>query len=165
MEPLFFNTQIVTLSAPSPTIGTALTSFESRTVIQGNTQIILDYAKTSFNVPAYKVKLSWNHAGESVTQIANTNLNPLSTITPFNSAATTFVFVPITTMAASSSTFLIYYENGVVYKFIVEFTVLAGNAIDLNLNVLDAQIGANGAANVFNLESVAKNITFSNVKY
>jgi len=116
-----FNNLTITLSAPASL--TTQTIYLS-TFIQGITKTTLNYNNLlPFNVNPYKIVLIWDNLQPSNTTIIlngiysapNGLTTPLSTLTPLNSAVSSYTYTPNqTNQLQTNAIYKIFFENGVI---------------------------------------------------
>ena len=157
-----FNTVIIPLSSPPPSVDT---TFTINTPIQGITKVYLDYKLINFAVKPFKIIINWPGRPPVVINdvyVYDSVLDPLSTFSPANSGLSYSVVAPkqITPTTFNAST-VVYYENGIKHTFNINLNSTSDNIIDLDLNILDIQNADEAFSTVFNLQSNSKNVVFN----
>jgi len=169
MQQLLFNpnTTVVTLSSP-PTLVSQ--NIYSSVILQGVTQVVLNYNQllSSFPYNPYKVILQW--PGSQQTVVNNVQVQsydnilsyPTFTFTSNLSAASSNLFTPNNVAPQyQQATVQVYYENGAVLNYYIGFTIYCDNIIDLDLNVLSVQNTYQQFGTVYNLQSNTQNTVYN----
>lgn len=165
-----FNTLSIPLSAPPP-LSTQIIYLSS--YIQGVTRAQIDYTKLFFSnnitfsaIKPFKVELVWGDGSETIvndTYVYDSINDPLSTFSPFNSAASYHVYVPKSPYTELNATFTIYYENGIKHYHQNTVYLLSDNTIDLNLGLTDLQFISDKEYNVYNFSSTKGGMLYNNI--
>lgn len=157
-----FNTTFVTLTSPTPLSSQVMSFYVP---VFGVTRVFINYNKLNFTVKPFKIVLNWPYQ-EPIT-INDTYkvgllINPLSTYSPTNSALSYTIITPATVENANlQSSVKIYYENGIIHTFTINFNVFSDNIIDMDLNVLDIQNTDQPFSTVYNLQSNRDNVVYN----
>jgi hypothetical protein len=153
-----FNTLILTLSSTPPVANTNA-MFVLSAAIQGITQVQLNYNLLSaFSSKMYKTTLNWTSSATAAVNASYDN----STLLPFNSAYTSYVYSPSTSgITTKQAAFSVYFENGAIHTFRVGLFILGDSLIDLDLNVLNVQNIAQLGYSVLNVQSNKQNVVFN----
>lgn len=157
-----FNTVVVTLSSPPPSVDA---TFTIETPVQGVSKIYLNYNLLNFAVKPFKVIINWPGRAPVVLNdvyVYDNVVDPLSTLSPTNSAFSYSVVAPkeITPITLPASA-IIYYENGVKHTFNINLNMSSDSLIDLDLDVLDIQNTDQPFTTVFNFQSNLRNVVFN----
>lgn len=157
-----FSTCLVTLSAPA-----ALTTqtINSSYTIQGITRVIINYNNLQFSSNAFKIRIFWpDQTPVTINDVYITDnvIDPLLTYSPANSSLSQTVLAPKSNIITpKQATIQIYYENGVVLTYVVKFSIIPDNIIDLDLNVLSVQNENVKYSTVYNLQSNRDNVVYN----